>query len=188
MSRSITVFIGLILASLVLLTGLAVLTQRLTNQSAQVSAPAKKSMQTPIPKRAFTTLTAIPSKEEVSVGENFTIAIQIATGENTVGGVQLELSYDPAILAIGEISQGDFFAKPIIYANKNDSKKGEITYALGSFDGKKGVGTVAIMKAVARKKSGGLEVLHIKPTTLVTEFNNTESVLNARKGAILVIR
>lgn len=187
--KSVPFFIGIIIASLVLLTGLGVLTQRLSNQSAQVSAPSRtKSAPTPTPKRAFTNLTATPSKDVVSVGERFTIAVQITTGENNVTGVQLELSYDPEVLQITEVLQGDFFVKPIIYANKNDSTKGTITFAIGSFEGKKGTGTVALLKAVARKTSPSIEVLHIKPTTLVTELNNKESVLNERKGATLVIR
>lgn len=187
MSRSVPFFIGIIIASLVLLAGLAILAQRLTNQSAQISAPVQKSGPTTAPKRAFTSLSAISSKEAVVEGESFTIAIHINTGENTVTGAQLELYYDPAVLTVTEVTPGDFFAKPIIYANKNDTTKGDIVFAVGSFDGKQGTGKVALVKATALKPSSG-EVLHIKPTTIITELSNKESVLNERKGANLVIR
>ncbi|MBI2036472.1 hypothetical protein HYT17_02490 [Candidatus Microgenomates bacterium] len=139
--------------------------------------------------RAYTSLIATLDKNTVNVGENFTITINIITGNNLVNGVELKLGYDPTLLAIDAVSQGNFFESPLEIANKNDRELGQITYAVGSFSEKEGEGTIATMSARALKTTAGkVEVLVIKPITIVTEINNKTSVLKESKGAELVVR
>jgi len=128
-------------------------------------------------------------KQEYAVGEAVPIDIIITTGSNAVTGVQLEMEYDPTLIAVDTITEGTFFAKPIVIANKNDKTKGQIVFAVGSFDGKTGNGAVATLTARALKKTNGrVEGLTVKPTSLVTELNNKTSVLRAVKGVYIVIR
>ena len=138
---------------------------------------------------AGTTLTAYASADTVSVGEEFLIRIDIDSGGNLVTGVQLELTYDPAVIAVETVANAEFFPNPIEYAKKNDKGKGKIIFATGSLDGRKGSGIVARLKAKAlRKTKGAAEILTIESTSLVTELGNTKSVLRSVKGASIVIR
>ena len=57
---------------------------------------------------AEATVTVIPSSQEVKKGKRFTVDIQVEpTGPIT--GVELKLSYDPAIVQAEEITEGDLF-------------------------------------------------------------------------------
>lgn len=182
MNRKAIIVICIILASLVFLVVLSKRSEK--DKKEAPSAPNRSQLKQPA-----TSISAIPQKGEVTVGEKFSVDIKVTTGNNQVTGVQLELSYDPAVIVIDSISEGDFFANPIILANKQDAKKGEIIFAVSSFDGKKGQGTLAKLSARALKKTNGQEqVITIEPSTLVTEIDNAKSVLRTRTGAFLVIR
>ena len=149
----------------------------------------KEEERIPADRRAFTTLSVVASKNQVTVGEQFTIEVRIASGENRINGVQLELQYDPTVIAIENVSEGDFLPKPILLNNANNKAEGFILFALGSIDGKKGNGAVAKLTARAQKRTRGqTELLTIRPTSLITEFDNKNSVLKEVKGATIVIR
>lgn len=165
--------------------GLSLFSKRPTDKKPASVAPTPKVVQ----ERAYTSLAAFASKPQVTSGETFSITIAMSTRENLVTGAQLELTYDPSVITVTSISSGNFFAKPVEYAKKIDSAKGEIIYAIGSFEGKKGSGAVAKLEAKARKKTNGLsEVLTIKSSSIITETDNKTSVLKDTKGAYLVIR
>lgn len=183
--KTLIIFIGVIVLCLLILTGSSLLLQK--NESAKVATPRPKPTKTE--DRVKTVLLAVPSKTDLLVGEEFTVAIMVQTNENLVTGAQLEMQYDPTVIKVTKISSGGFFAQPLEYANKNNATTGEIVYAIGSFDGKKGDGILATLQAEALKKTiGAVEVLTIKPTTLISELNTKQSVLKTAKGAKIVIR
>lgn len=176
----------LLILSLVFLSLLAFVSQQLGDKAASTRTPITQP--TDVPDRAFTTLTA-SSKAEVAVGESFPITISITTGVNLVTIVGLKLSYDPSLVSIENILPGDFLQDPIEYAKENDSEKGEIRYSIGSFEGRKGQGTLATIQARALKKTTGtVEVLTINSTSIVAELGYKKSVLKDTKGASVVIR
>ncbi len=180
-----------ILGMAVSLLVLALLPAQFKTPSKQELTSARKPVVTsaPLNSRAYTSLVASVDKDSVSVGDNFIITININTGGNLVTGAQLELGYDPTLLAIDTVTRGDFFTSPLEIANKNDKEKGQIIYAVGSLSEKKGAGIIATVSAQALKTTKGkIEVLTIKPTTIITEINNKQSVLKESKGAELVIR
>lgn len=183
-NRPFILIIAVLLVSVVVLALLTTFSKK-SKEEKRTALPTPKVKQ----EREHTSLAAFASKPEVATGETFSITIAMSTRDNLVTGVQLELSYDPSVITVTAVSPGNFFAKPVEYANKIDPKKGEVTYAIGSFDGKKGSGTVAKIEATARKKTEKLtEIVTIKNTSLVTELNNKTSVLKDMKGAFLVIR
>lgn len=184
MNKSLILLIGFLGGSLIVLMFLSsVLKSTQKKPLSQTVAPTK----TQVSKRAFTTISAVAAKSEVKVGEQFQIAINIATGDNLVQVAQIELGFDPSLLAIENVAQGDFF--PISLANKTDLSKGKIVFAVSSFDGKKGKGTLAFIRARGLKPTKGLaQVLRVEPTTFIGEFKNNDSVLKERIGASLVIR
>jgi hypothetical protein len=187
--KSTTFLIVIVLVSLLGFAAISVLGQK-QNQRSAVTTGDKKTSTTPIPQvEPRATLVAIPSKTQVSQQEEFTIEIKLATNTYAVTGVQLELTYDPAILSISAITPGGFFPNPLEYAQNNDTKKGHILYAVGSFDGKTGEGIVATLVAKAHKGTNGpKEVLTIAPTTLVTADGVEPSILKEGKGATIVVR
>jgi len=185
-NKTISLLLILLILSVVFLGVLALASQYVNNQAANTGVPVKE-----VQERAFTNLTASSSKNEIAVGETFPITVSIDTGDNLVTIVQLALSYDPTLLTIESVSQGDFFVTPIEYAKKIDKELGEIQYAIGSFEGKKGQGTLATIRVTAKKKTQAnapVEVLTIKSTSIVAELGSEQSVLKARKGASVVVR
>lgn len=186
--KTISLLFILLILSVVFLAMLALVSQYVNNQAVSTRVPVKETV---TQERAFTNLSASSAKNEIAVGETFPITVSIDTGDNLVTIVQLELRYDPTLLSVVSVSQGDFFVSPIEYAKKIDPKTGEIQYAIGSFEGKKGQGVLATIQVIARKKTqanASIEVLTIKSTSIVAELGSEQSVLKARKGASVVIR
>lgn len=187
--KPIVLFIAVLVLCFILLAMLSTFLQKGDKAREAKSTPTTTPLQLQKGANATATLLAVSTKSQVSQGEEFSINIIIQTGENIVTGVQAEIQYDSSVLSITKIAPGDFFAKPLELANKNDSAKGEIIYAVGSFDGVKGGGVIAKITAKALKKTNGsVEVLTIKPTTLISAFDAKQSVLKEGRGASLVIR
>lgn len=181
--KPLLILAGVVILSIAILVLITTLSKRAKEaQKPEVTTVSKEA-------RAQTVLSAVPSKREVRVGETFTIDVVITTGDNLVNGVELYLDYDPSILAIDEVKEGDFFSKPIPLGSSKNTAEGLILFALGSIDGKKGTGTVVKLSARAvGRTSGSVEVLTIKPTTLISGFDSKNSVLKEVKGASIVIR
>lgn len=153
------------------------------------AGPYRAVRPTPTPSEKPVLLFAVPSTGEVSVGENFTIEVHIDTRDQRINGAHLELVYDPSIVTVTTVTQGNFFANPIIYANKNDSEKGELLFALGSFEEKQGTGVIAKLTLAARKKTQATaEILTIKPTSIIISVERKEPLSSEQKGAFIVIR
>jgi hypothetical protein len=90
---------------------------------------------------AITAVTGVPT----------TVSIDLSTGDNNVRAVQVELSYDPAVLSNVSIKGGSFFSNPaeLIPASVN-AKTGRVSYAVGVPTPKKGTGTVATLTFTPR--------------------------------------
>lgn len=180
--KTIIVLVAAVVISVVLLVVMSFLRRPATRQSLQ-------EMPVQTTKGVGASLLSATSKGEVAVGESFTIAIILQTGDHKVNGAQLEMHYDPQYITITDMVAGDFFVKPLEYVKKNDTTTGEIIYALGSFEEKNGGGMAVKITAKANKKTNGnMEILTIKPSTLVIASDDTKSVLDEAKGASIVIR
>src|SRR5579872_6967586 len=104
---------------------------------------------TPISVNAHTILSIAPAAaSESSKLTQYTLAVNINTGDNLVNSVQLELAYDPTALTNVTLTPGDFFTQPTALVNNIDTADGRISYALTEqidLPGKKGTGTVALL-------------------------------------------
>jgi hypothetical protein len=113
---------------------------------------------------------SIATSSSVSV-LNYSLPVNISTGENRVTAVQLELQYDPNILTNIEVVPGSFFANPQIFLDQIDIKAGRISYALGIEQNEKattGSGTVANITFSVRSRMPEKTAIIFLPKTLVT--------------------
>lgn len=111
---------------------------------------------------------------------NYSLPINITTGNNKVTAVQLEMQYDPKLLTNVSVNPGVFFKNPEILLNQIDAKTGRITYAFGvglTGQGVVGTGTVATLNFSAIAPTAEKTVILFLPKTLVTAQGINESVL-----------
>jgi hypothetical protein len=115
-----------------------------------------------------------------AITSNYSIPIEISTGENKVTAVQLELQYDPEVLGNILVVPGQFFSSSEILLNQIDAKTGRISYALGvglTAQGISGKGIVANILFSPKIKTGDETAILFLPKTLVTATGVTESAL-----------
>lgn len=100
---------------------------------------------------------------------------------NPVNGVQLELSYDPAMLTNVKIAPGTYFTQPNELINNINTTDGRISYALVeqlSVHGHNGKGPVALISFdVKQGATISSTMLSFLPKTAVTADGILESVL-----------
>ena len=148
------------------------------------------------PKR--TTITPPPSeKQEIVTPAETVLSIESSSlptspvqtanviadsGTNKVTGVQLELSYDPALITNVTVAPGTFIAEPVELLNKVDPVNGRITYVIGVPIGGSGVqgrGTVATISYTEIGAKGTLSEIKFLPKTLVAIEGFSASALKS---------
>lgn len=110
--------------------------------------------------------------------------------KNKVSAVQLEISYDPNVLTVNDIStpKGSFLENSIQLFKSIDKKNGRISYALGlpgAVAAKEGTGIVATITFTVNDRTKGETVLSLLPKTLVTAEGIDTSVLKSATGATI---
>lgn len=182
--KTIGLIVGLLAVTVVLLV------VALTSRQADRQATDVTQGPTPTPV-AQTVLSLSPETVELAANGTGSVDVFIDTGENEVTGVQLEVSYDPAIIRNVAATPADFLQNPIApdraTVNSNN-EPGHFTFFLGTLaEGTKGTGKVAtitfskVPTAPRDVTETGIEIL---PETLVTAkgvFNT--SVLLSATGA-----
>lgn len=125
---------------------------------------------------------------------NYSLPINISTGKNKATAVQLELQYDPALLANVAVVPGPFFANPSILLNEIDTKTGRISYAFGvglSDPAVIGKGIVASITFSVKAKSNlaapEKTAIIFLPKTLVTAEGIVQSVLKTSTNALFTV-
>jgi hypothetical protein len=132
-----------------------------------------------------TVLSVSPTTVEKTTGDTFNLNIQIDTGENQVVGADLSLSFNSSVLEALTISPGSFLENPQELTKNIDNQTGKITYSLGSFTPKQGVGTLATIQFQA--KAEGTSTLAFGTGTSVAGVGETEALQNTVPGSITVI-
>lgn len=120
----------------------------------------------------------------------YSIPIIIQTGKNLVTGVQLELLYDPQIIANVSIQQGRFFSNPVVLLNSIDSDNGRISYAIGispQDSAKKGEDIVATLTFKAKPSTPSATTISFLPKTLVTAERVAQSVLKSANKTQFIV-
>lgn len=149
-----------------------------TYQNQQVAGPTP----TPLSVNAHTQLTLQPaSATESSQVAQHTLAVVMATGNNKVNSIQIELAYDPQALTNVAIKPGSFFTQPTALINNVNTTDGRISYALAeqmTLSGKSGQGTVALVTFnVSPTFTGKSTTISFLPKTAVAADRVLESVL-----------
>lgn len=116
--------------------------------------------------------------------------VTIATGNNKVNAVQLELAFDVAHLYNVDIKPGPLFQNGVELLKKVNNENGTISYAIASPPGQKGFsgsGTVAVITFAENGKPGDVARINFLPKTLVTALGIDKSVLKTAVGATFAI-
>ena len=110
----------------------------------------------------------------------YTLPVIIKSEDNTITGIQLEISYDPQTLGSVDIQPGQFFSKPTVLLKKIDHANGTISYALGinpQDNGVKGQGTVALLSFRTKSRTSQTTTVSFVETSLVASEETDDSVL-----------
>src|SRR3989344_7700528 len=137
------------------------------------------------------TALSIDNTKKDNTGKYFS-EVQINTNGNKVSSIQLELSYDSAILTDLEVKQGSFFEDAVEFIKKIDEKNGRITYAFGlpqDADGKMGKGVVAtIYYSPVTPEKEIITSLNFLPKTEVSASNFSGSALSGTFDGLVSIK
>ena len=165
--------------------------QQQGRQQQSIPSTAPIAQQSPVPTvPAHSVLSLSPSSLSVAPGQQGKVDVLIDTSDNDVTAVQLELTYDPALVSNVQLTPGAMFENPVVLINSNDLQKGKVTYALGITPNKptlKGTGSVASVTFTAKGQSGSQTKFDLLPTTLVTARGVASSVLKSSSGTVIMI-
>ena len=119
---------------------------------------------------ALTTTTPNPQ-----VGQNVLVNIDINTGVNQIGGVEMNINFDTNILEVQEVSIGDFFTNPGRVGPRFDNSLGTIylvLYVPPNSILAQGQGTLASINF--KTKDVGSATISIAPNTTVSAGESNE--------------
>lgn len=144
---------------------------------------------TEYPKESVLTLSPNPVVLQLGTAVPSTVNVELATGSNDATAVQLEITYDPKMISVSDITPGTFFDNPLELIKDIKQQDGRITYALGiqpTANGKKGTGTVAKLSVTPLAGATGQTMITLLPKTLVTASGVPTSVLKDAVGTSVV--
>lgn len=151
--------------------------------------PATVTKQPEIVPFAKTTITLSSSPSATTVPNQYLLDAQIATADNKITAVQLELSYDPKALTKVDILPGDFIENPVVLLKDVDQKNGRISYTLGVKMGQPAViGTGSIAKIQFSPLAGSnltTTSINFLPKSKVSAESQSKSVLKSALGTII---
>ncbi len=130
---------------------------------------------------AQSVLSIMPASQSAAPTTVKTYDVVLDSNINTINAVQLELAYDPKVLANVSVKAGPFFPRPLELIKDVDSVNGRISYALGiqpQDKGVQGTGTVAIVSFnIIPAATASSTTISFLPKTVVTGAGVIQSVL-----------
>jgi len=147
---------------------------------------------TPVPVIADTVLTISSTPLKQASTSAYKVDVNINSGKNKVTKVQLELSFNPLLLANVDIIPGPFFNQGQILLKNIDSENGRISFALEQSPDENGVMGNKILATILFSTTkalplGGKISINFEPKTQVSATNTSESVLKSTIGASFVL-
>lgn len=133
---------------------------------------------------AHTTVTVSGDAQVASAAGTYQTDVMIEPNGNKITGIQLDLSYDPKVITVTDITPGPFFPKPTVLDKVIDTATGKVTLTVATSFGADPVtenGTVAVLSF--KKIGEGNVVINVLPSTLVTDSRYSQSVLNTSVSA-----
>lgn len=140
--------------------------------------------------KATTSLSLSPDAAIKYLDDVFKVEVLVDSGENTLSGVEFYLTFDPKKLKIEEVEKGRFFgSSPNILLNKTDQEAGKISFAIGTFSPRKGVGSLALLtfRVLGTTPETQPTIVSFTEGTKVAEVEETESVLAKTEEARCVL-
>jgi large repetitive protein len=136
------------------------------------------------------TLSLIPATVTKKVGETFKLEVKLDTAGNQVMTVQITILYDPAKLAVEDITNGPM--APSIRVSGKANPNGSATITVGAKDTITpitGTGTVAVvtMRAVAATTTPISVKFSPHPDTYANALNETSSVIIGLTGSNVIV-
>jgi hypothetical protein len=187
--KTLALISGLVLVTIVLFfVALRTGKEQMQQPQPAVSQPVAQQISPTVP--VHTVLALSPNPLTVSLGQQGKVDVNIDTQDNAVTAVQLELSYDPAVVSNVVVTPGTMFANPVVLINKNDVATGRITYAFGITPAGKpiaGSGAVATITFTTKASAGKQAEISLLPSTLVTARGVASSVLKSATGTTVVV-
>lgn len=182
MSKRTLILIVVLIGITAILLAIALTPKQAPVPSQQVPTPTISYAQTTLridnnPTVVNSTSSAVPL---------YSTNVTIATGENLVNAVQLELSFDVAHLYNVDVKPGPLFQNGVELLKKVNRENGTISYAIASPLGQKGItgsGTVAVITFSENGKPGDITRINFLPKTLVTAQGSDKSVLKTATSA-----
>ena len=116
----------------------------------------------------------------------YSLPLLINTRRNAVTAVQVELSFDPELLANISIRSGSFFDNPITLLDDIDQTTGRISYALGvgpKDNATRGEGVLLYINFKTKATTPQTTSISFLPKTLVTAEGVPQSVLRSTAPA-----
>lgn len=133
---------------------------------------------------AHTTVTVSDDVQVASAAGAYQTDILVEPNGNRVTGIQLDLSYDPKVITVVDITPGPFFPNPTVLDKVIDAATGKVTITIATAMGADAItenGSVATL--TFRKVGEGNVVIDILPSTLVTDSRYSQSVLDGSVSA-----
>jgi hypothetical protein len=166
--------------TLALIVALALITAGLLYLAIRQDQPTPEVSMAPTPtvSPAHTTLALVSTT--ATTGARQTAEVVIDSHRNTVSGVQLNLSYDPTIVANVTIQQGKYFTNPNILLKTVDQQNGRITLVMAiqpTAQQASGSGTVATISYTLLPTTKASTTISFLPKTAVTQEGELSSVL-----------
>lgn len=184
MPKQTIAFVTFLIVVTIVLLGLAVYTQK---PSAPTPTPTAQQVS---PSYAHTTLRLTPPVNTPALPDTYTTNVTIATNHDKITGIQLELSFDPKVLANVQITTGTFIKNPVALLKKVDQTSGRISLAIGlplTGTPPTGTGTVATITFDEIPGATGSTIIDFLPKTQVTAAGIAQSVLKSSAGSLFFV-
>lgn len=176
--------------TLILIAILALVTAGLLYLAIRQDQPTPKVSMAPTPtvSPAHTTLSITPGNASTSARQTANIVID--SHSNKVSGIQLNLSYDPTVLANVTIQQGQYFTNPNVLLHNVDKQNGRITLVMAiqpTAQQASGSGTVATISYTFLPTTKESTTISFLPKTAVTQEGELSSVLATTTNLTIAI-
>lgn len=132
------------------------------------------------------TLTLTPSDTSLVAGKGVNADVALDTKGEKVTVAELQLSFDPKVIHIEDISPGSFFKEPVVLQKEIQNGGGKAVFIVGGMEGALGTGTIAKVKVVGTGK--GSSALVFTRMTKVAAVDKVDSVLGKAKGALIRVQ
>jgi hypothetical protein len=148
------------------------------------------TLKTELSPRAETLFYFQPETKTVELHTSLPLLIKVASGQNTLAGVEMALQYDPQFLQVISVVPGDFFQPATILNQQIDNTQGLLSFTLLCPPEKpqKGEGNLVLINFEAKKITAGkFTQVTFLPQTQAAAIKEEKNVLKSFKAALVKI-